>query len=123
MSVVISGDIYGNARGFHDGTVNGKRVNGRIDEFGTIKGKFVGDVKGTVSGYVSGYVFMHGTIKGNATNISGTVNPLPKSSQLAYGQPGSVSNITTYLDGYARVDAYVNGYLHNAQEITAKNIF
>jgi hypothetical protein len=123
MSIIVRGDIHGNARGFLNGTVNGRRVNGSISEVGTISGHFVGDVKGHVVGYVSGYVFMHGTIKGNATNISGTVNPLPKENQLTYGQPTSVSNIMTYLDGYATLDAYVNGYLYNTQEITVKNIF
>ena len=123
MSVSIVGDIYGNAQGFLNGTVNGIKVNGNIDEFGNISGQFRGNVRGTVKGYISGYVFMHGTITGNATNISGTVNPLPNTNQIVYGQPSSVSNITTYLDGYATLDAHVNGYLYNTQQITVKNIF
>jgi hypothetical protein len=123
MSIVVVGDIYGNARGFLNGTVNGRLVNGHIDEFGIISGQFRGDVKGNVKGYVSGYVFMYGNMRGNATNIAGTVNPLPEANQIVYGQPGTVSNINTYLNGYATVDAHIDGYLHNTQQITVKNIF
>ena len=123
MSIIINGSFYGYIDGILNGTFDGEQFNGRINKFGTMNGQFVGHAKGNVNGYVSGYVFMYGTIRGNASNISGTVNPLPEANQIVYGQPSSVFNIITYLNGYATLDCDVNGYLYNVDEITVQNIF